>query len=100
MTAKPYSKRRVLLFDVLPNDGNGSLTATAGKVGKRPKGSAPQNLSYGWIVLFANASAGDTLQSVEQLGNADFRRIGDEQMYVVFFSVEFDKIGFKFFAHV
>jgi len=49
--------RRLLLLDVLTNDGSGGTAATSSEVAWRPQCPTPKLLSDAWVLLLANHAA-------------------------------------------
>jgi hypothetical protein len=60
-TAKLASAWRLLLLNVVANDGDGCASTASGEVAWRPQRSTPQLLTDGWILLLANHAAGHLL---------------------------------------
>jgi len=87
--------RRILLFDVLPDDADWCPATTASEVRRRPQGIAPQFFSYAGVIFLAQHAAGHALEAVDQGGYGDLRRVVHLQMNVIIFAVELDQFGLK-----
>jgi len=83
----------LLLNVVLENDDR-CATATGSEVRRRPERAFP--IASGQVGSFLSQhSAGYTLERVDQIGYSDLRRILDQQVDVVVFSVHLDKFSLK-----
>ncbi len=80
--------RRLLLLDVLANNGYGRTAATAGKVRGGPQRSTPQFLADAGVALFADQTAGNPLEAVHQCRDSYLRRVVHQQMHMVILPVE------------
>ena len=87
--------RRLLLFDVLADDGDGGATATAGEVGRGPQRTAPQLPVDARIILFTDHAAGNAFQAVDQCRHRHFRRVIHQEVHMVFLPIEFHPFGLE-----
>ena len=92
-------KRGFLLLNVVLENVDRCATATGSEVRRRPERAFP--IASGQVGSFLSQhSAGYTLERVDQIGYSDLRRILDQQVDVVVFSVHLDKFSFKVGANV
>ena len=94
------SIRGFLLFDVLPNDGEGCSSRRSGKITGGPEAATPQRSLNAGIVLLPDQAGGDAFEAIHQARNGHLRRVGDQQMHMIPLAVEFFQGRFEVLAHV
>ena len=90
---------RLLLLNVLTQDGNGSTTATRSKVRWRPKNVFPISALHVWS-LKPEESAGNTFKAVDQRRYRMLGWVVHQQMDVVYFAVHLDQLGLEVLANL
>src|SRR5258708_9361633 len=84
--------RRLLLLDVLPNNGNRCAPAASCKIAWRPQSAAPQILTDAGVVFLANHPAGYTLQTVHKRRHLRLMLIFHQQYNICFFSISLNLV--------
>ena len=87
--------RRLLLFDVLANDGNRRATARGREIGRRPQCTTPQFFPNTRIVLFANHPAGHALETIHQHRYRQLWGVVHQEMHMVVLAIEFNQFRLK-----